>query len=371
MNKNGVVLILLLLSLSATNTVGAEAVVYVARGHVLYQETPPDKRRLILEPGTPLKKLEEVDTNLGTMYRVRTPTGISGLMRKLDVEEIDNSSPTLGFVKRDFVHKGIHVSAGEVHPLKMNESPTETTYEISKGVARYNIRDQAYVVNSSKIELSVDEMSTNVNKVEFDSLSKVSFPVWVQLSDEDSNTPAVQTWGCGKSSNVSKFLKAKADADISAGFSFWKWFETKLTGSINAGSEATWTIEQADQEFQHRLTFWNLMDGEGDDARVLLRTVIDKTRRCDATEAGVWDYIFSFPDEQTEEITLTHTWAGKNGFEKSPTVPLILGSLDDLHNLKDAMSRSGFLKFESGTQSYGANIRDLIIKIAAAVIRPA
>lgn len=368
MKKNNMTYILMLAFLMAPDIVGAQSVVYVARGHVLYQEEPPDKRRLILEPGTTLQMLGEVDTALGKMHRVRTPTGISGLMRKLDVEEVDDSSPTLGFVKMGFNHKGIHVSSGEVHPLKIKNFPTETTYEISKGIARYNIRDQAYLVNSIMIELSVDEMSRNVNIVDFNRLKTKKFPVWVQLSD--GTRPAVQTWGCGKSSTVINFLQAKASASASAEASFWTWFETKLSGSIDTGSESTWTIKQADAEFQHRMTFWNLMDGEGDDAKVLLQTAIDKTRQCDATEAGVWDYVFSFPNQETEEITLTHTWAEKNGFEKSPTVPLILGNLNDLNTLKNAMSRSGFLKFEGDAPSYGAHIRDLIIKIAAAVIRP-
>ena len=367
MKKSGLVLALLLFFLSAPDIAGAQSAVYVARGHVLYQEEPPDKRRLILEPGTALQMLGEVDTTLGQMLRVRTPTGISGLMRKLDVEEIDNSSPILGFVKRGFDHKGYHVSAGEVHPLKINNFPTETTYEISKGVARYNIRDKAYVVNSIKIEQSVDEMSRNVNIVDFNRLRAIRFPVWIQLSD--GNTPAVQTWGCGKSSTVINFLKAKASASVSAEASFWTWFKTKLSGSIDTGSETTWTINQADEEFQHRMTFWNLMDGEGDGAKVLLQTVIDKTRRCDASEAGVWDYVFSFPNQETEEITLSHSWAEKNGFDKSPTVPLVLSNLAHLRTLKDAMSRSGFLKFEGSAPSYGAHIRDLIIKIAAAVMR--
>ena len=158
--------------------------VYVARGHILFQENPPDRRRLILEPGTPLLKLGEVDTDIGKLYRVRTSTGITGLMRKLDVEEIDSSSPVLGFVKNDFNHKGIHMSAGEVHPVERKEFPDETVYEISKGIARYDIRTKAYTLTTSKIELSADEISRFINIVDFNRLKAKRFPTWVQLSHQ-------------------------------------------------------------------------------------------------------------------------------------------------------------------------------------------
>ena len=224
------------------------------------------------------------------------------------------------------------------------------------------------MINSIKIELSVDEISNHVNIVDFDRLRATGFPVWVQLLD--GSNPAVQTWGCGKSSTVINFLKAKASVEASAEASFWTWFKTKLSGSIDTGSESTWTINQADEEFQPRMTFWNLKDGEGDDAKILLQTVIDKTRRCDAAEGNEWDYVFSFPNQETEEIILSHNWAENSGFDESSTVPLIMADLTHLHRLQDAMSRSGFLKFEGGSPSYGGHIRDLIIKIAAAVVRP-
>lgn len=308
--------------------------------------------------------LRDQDTPFGLMFQVQTPTGITGLMRKLDVEHLDSSTPLLAFTKRDFTRKGIFIAAGGVHPLSVNELPTETTYDLSIGSTRYNIRDKAYVVHSTDIELSVDEMSRTINIADYNRLRTTTFPLWKQIND--GRNPAVQTWGCGKSSTVINFLKASAGAEVSAEASVWSWFKAKLSGSIETGSDQTWTITQADQENQHRMTFWNLMDP---DNKTLLQIVIDRTRKCDAAESGKWDYVFSFPNQETEEITLTHKWAKENDFPDSPAVPLILSNLQDLHKLAKAMNRSGFLKFE-GSESYDSQVRDLIIKISAAVVRP-
>lgn len=65
---------------------------FVARGTVVFGED--FRRRLIIEPGTTLKVSGTIDSDYGSMNKVITATGITGLMYKDDVQKVENLNPT-------------------------------------------------------------------------------------------------------------------------------------------------------------------------------------------------------------------------------------------------------------------------------------
>lgn len=340
--------------------------VYVAKGSVLYQEDG-ETRRLLIEPGTLVHHLDKRETfEQGALYEVQTPTGITGLMRERDVEVFPRAPENIAFVKKDFVRRSIAFTAGDLHPFERIDDLDEVLFEVDKGIARYVVSEGGYIVKRVRIRLDRADFAAHMNVVTEAKLRDTRFFLWKQLTDRGAKVS--QSWGCGESSKVVDFLAAGAEAEFGAGASFWTWFTSKFGTYLRGSTESSWTIEKRDEEYRHKLSFWNLEDNDG---QVALRMVIDRISDCPPAESSEISYEFSFPDNEVDSVQITHAWVTEQGFRyKGTNVPLTLVNLADLQHLQQALTSSGYLRFDAG-QPYADHVRDQIVKIAAAVLPPA
>jgi len=358
-----------LVAFLSTNEAVAQNLIYVAKGYVVYEENG-ENRRLLIEPGTLLKFLHKKSVfPHGTLYRVRTPTGIVGVMRENDVLLFDHLPENVAFVKKMLIRPGIHLIPGEIIPYKKVDDLDETFFEMDVGIAKYIVKDKDYAIRHRKMKLSPQKFVEYFNVITQSDVNKTSFPIWRQMTK--GGKKVLQTWGCGESSKVIDFLSAGAESEVGAGGTFWGWFSAKFSAYLKGGRDQTWTIEKKDEKHQHKLSFWNL---EKEDGSVLLRLVIDRIRECPPAESNNINYEFSFPGNEIDSFEISHNWVkewvNQNMYNyKGEVVPLTLVSLEDYRNLKEILTRSGYLKFDRHLP-YVNHVRDQIIRISAAVLRP-
>lgn len=339
---------------------------YVAKGSILYEEGG-DRRRLIIEPGTLLRFVKKHDSfDHGMLYEVQTPTGVKGSMRAKDVEVFQKVPEGLAFVKKDFTRQGVSFNTGDLHPYVRLDELDEVFFEVDKGIAKYIVSEGNYIVKRIKIRLRRVDFIDHMNVVTAKEIEQTSFPLWEQATQKGKKVS--QTWGCGESSKVIDFLSASADAKTEVGWAFWTWLKVKISTNLKAGTDSTWTIEKKDEKHQHKLTFWSLTDPGGD---ILLRLVIDRINECPPAESNKKNYVFSFPGDEIDSFEISHSWVKQHGFKFPGTVvPLTMVDLSDLRKLEDGLIRSGYLRFDAELP-YANHLRDQIVRIAAAVVRPA
>ena len=173
--------IAVLVVLLSTNDAVAQDMIYVAKGCVVYEENG-ENRRLLIEPGTLLKFLDKKSVfHHGTFYRVRTPTGIEGVMRENDLLFFEQLPEDVAFVKKKLIRSGIHLIPGEIIPYKKVDDLDETLFEMDVGIAKYIVKDKDYTIKHRKMKLSPQEFVEYFNVITQSYVNKISFPIWRQM----------------------------------------------------------------------------------------------------------------------------------------------------------------------------------------------
>ena len=359
----------LMLVFLAMGQAEAQTRIHVAKGSVVFEENGKN-RRLLIEPGTLLTVLgRETSFTHGSLYKVLTPTGIEGTMQEKDVVVFERVPDDIAFVKKKLRRGNIHLIPGDMHPFVRTDDSDETVFEIDIGVAKYEVERGAYSIRYKKLKMAPREFDEYFNVITADKLSHTPFLRWRQVTKNGKKVS--QSWGCGESSKVIDFLKAGVDTSVGAGGSFWGWFSAKFSAYLKGGRDQTWTIDKRDEKHQHKLSFWNLEDEAG---KVLLKLVIDRIRECPPASSNKINYEFSFPGNEIDAFEINHNWVAEWVEKKKynyvgEVVPLTLATLEDYRKLEEIITRSGYLKFDAHLP-YAAHVRDQIVRIAAAVLKP-
>lgn len=175
-----------LLSLQST---GAQDLIYVARGDLIYDESGKN-RRILIEPGTLLKFLGKMNVfPLGVFCKVRTPTGIEGTIPEADVEVLATPAENIAFVKRSYLVRGVTLAQGSLCPFSKVDDQGETAFELETGTAEYVVKQNKYIVRTKKIRIPPPVFERHFNVVTDAIVKSTSFPKWSRLADGKRGTP--------------------------------------------------------------------------------------------------------------------------------------------------------------------------------------
>lgn len=337
---------------------------YAAKGTVLFGED--FRRRLLIEPGSTLKVNGSIESDYGSMYRVTTATGISGLMHKDDVHKVKNLNTQVASVKYTNEIYGVTFISGKLHPYKATNVGRKKYYEVVTGLYRYDI--EAGLFKKSEPETLAMEAKTFLSR--FNKLENSEIRFW-RAEEDISGKPAKQKYGCGTSQRLVKFAKASASASAEATSSFnvflnWLKVNLSIAGEASAGVERETTIESSDSVNMHQLTFWTLEDSKSD---VVLHIVMDRISACPGAGASSKiSYHFKFPNSEIDDFKLEQGW--EYWKHKTLDSPITISTMKDYFELKKAIAESGILTSRSGKFKYEAHLRDFIIKNVVTILPP-
>lgn len=373
-HEYGVITICLLFTLSVSHAIASDEL-YISTGNVVFTENYD--RRILIESGVVLKKTgDQIRTDYGDMLPIKTPSGITGLVKVSAIEKFHETDVELAVVKETSEHRVddnniVMLIAGRIHPFSMIRQNGSVKYKVVSGVYGYDIRNKKFNLDEPlHITLEPDAFFTRFNVVEVEP----DYYKW-EYKKNIRGKIAKQKWGCGESYNLVKFarMEAGAEAEASAGIDFFlSWIKANFTvrATASGGSESVVTSEKRDETYQHLMTFWNLRDSHN---RVVFRVVIDKLSYCPnaSGRSSKVHFALSFPGNELDEFTLDHHWNGwENPNIKDPTHPFYISTMADYYRLKKIFDRSRVLKASEGVFQYEKNLWDLILRQVVTILKP-
>ncbi len=308
-------------------------------------------RRLILEPGTPLKCIKRS----GQELFVTTPTGITGKIKYKSVHIFKSVPFKLAYPVTSFRSKSGKKKRwfypGEYYPYKDND---DSDHILTIGHAVYSVEKKNYISTTS-LFLIPEEDIDKFNYIDQEIVKETEFPEWNKI--KEGRISFSQEWGCGKS--ISKVLTAGAKVEGSASTQggFFSWISAKFGLSAEAGTNITITKNKKDEKTFHKVTYWDLVSNNN---KSLLTIAVEKYYSCDRASDEPINYKFHFPNGEFEEIIIDEKWATKYKFKDGGAVPIRLSNIDDFYRFSTKLFDHYNIYCEISDQ-----IRDFVIFISA------
>ncbi len=304
-------------------------------------------RRLILEPGTVLKCTGEKRNK----WLVRTPTGITGAIKKNQVHVVSTDEFRLAYPVTPFRSESANrvkwFYPREYYPYAADGNDNHV---LTIGDAIYDIDQNQYEVRTYGFVLPNDDLE-KFNFIDAAIVQETRFPEWRKISA--SSLDFEQQWGCGKSISRELAAEATVSGSIAAGGGLLSWVSAKFGFDASASGEIRVTQEMKDETQQHTLTYWDLIS---EDNRSTLTIAVERYHSCQRRSNEPINYKFHFPGEEFEEIIIDPDWAERYQFQDGGAVPLRLSGLEDFFRFNGKLTEHYNLSGD-----FSDAIRDFVI----------
>jgi hypothetical protein len=349
-----------------------ETLVYVASGAKVFQRVNSEKARVFVEPGTPLRVDREFKHN--QYYRVLTPSGIYGYMKKDDIrrfKKLDENG--FAFVKNKFSLEGKlkYFTFGEFYPVLKNDAVKKTyTMKLFK-IAPYYDEDVECkcIVEEVTIESKYYDNFVYINNEVYKS---INFKEWAKIEGEPLGKFKDlynKKYGCGKSLKITKSTEISLDSEIGAGFSLWTWLSANLTVSASHGNEIAELELKDDSKRAHRFTLWKLSEGDNE---IMLLVEVEKLWNCAENIEGGNEIIYrlNFPyvrrdllnedEEEIAPIDINHKWIRDQKLDTGGAYPIRANTYTSYNLFIEK-----FTSYYSLDDRIEKAIADLVVRIAS------
>jgi hypothetical protein len=292
-----------------------------------------EARRLLLEPGTVLlRKTIDQSEVYKKRIRVYSPGGVEGEVKSRSVDSVNDMSGTLAYVKKEITIKGAKYSIGTIFPVTIIDDEEELIYEVTYPRVIYNVKNNAFTTRSKTIEFTSKDFNDSFNFIDPTEAAGNKFPLWAKDVRHESTE-----WGCGESKKVVSVIDASASASIEAEGGFFTFFQAKAEASTGATTATTFEKVLEDDDYKHRITYWNLVAADKPD-RKLLSVALEKISICDTSKGVNNSYVIKFDKKLNhDDIKLNSIWAEDKGFKRGGGSPVRIDTQTDLHKFEHAL----------------------------------
>lgn len=335
-----VIRLLLIFIILLSSSVFAE--VLISKDQYLYVPKS-EARRLLLEPGAILlrKPIPKEDV-YKKRIRVITLGGVEGEVWSKGIDSVNDMSSTLAYVKEEIEIKGTKYPIGTIFPVKVIEDEDETIFKITFPKSCYSVKNSGFVIKEREKEFSSIEFQTSFNLIDPEVASLSRFPLWVK-----SKSPPTE-WGCGESKEITKKIDTSAEATVEAEGGFFSFFRAKAEATGGASTSITYKKKLEDSEFKHRITYWDLINQNGSNNRVL-KVALEKVSVCDTSQGVNNSYIIRFDKSlNLEEIKINSVWANNKGFDRGGGSPVRIDNQQHLKKFENSLKDFKFIQTVNG-----------------------
>ncbi|ADZ91890.1 hypothetical protein [Marinomonas mediterranea] len=326
--------------------------------HILYV-SKSENVRAFLEPGTVLMK---VRTSINDTYkrrlRVITPGGLEGEIIRRGYDQYQNITKPIAYLKRPLKIKNEQFESGAKFLVSIDDDDEELSYELTYPAPYLDLKLNKYDVKERTKRLSEAEFDYNFNLVTPDSMPH-HYPRWTR-----SRKSPVE-WGCGNSKKEESVFEIGAGGKVSAGGSFFSFFEADTYAESDNRKTITYTKNLADNFNKHRITYWKLSSAIAP-RKTILNVALEKLSSCDGTKKLSFNYVIHFSkiedidpntarsqkNENIDPIAINHDWVEAKKLTPGGTSPIKLTTLDDYRDLKAAFKD---FKFQFSRDGYELN----------------